>query len=169
MHTVYWGHLYSWFNFVIFLFIIFFFSNPETKRKDWGKHWTTTKYNMYDSWIMMIQTWHRQQNISLYKNISKMPKLWKQMIWRRTVLNPEAVNKPGFYLDQIIHVWMVLFLVGILTSFLFCSIFSTRNIDFFFWNFPLEQKVKCVYRRKDNNNKMLFNIQCKLISYALAP
>ena len=33
-----------------------------------------------------------------------MPKLWEQMILRRTVLNPEAVNKPGFYLDQIIHV-----------------------------------------------------------------
>ena len=64
---------------------------------------------------------------------------------------------------------MVLFLIGILTSFLFCSIFSTWNIEFFFLNFPLEQKVTCVYRRKDNNDKMLFNIQCKLISYALAP
>lgn len=70
-----------------------------------------------------------------------MPKLWEQMILRRTVLNPEAVNKPGFYLDQIIHVWMVLFLIGILTSFLFCSIFSTWNIEFFFEIFPWNKRL----------------------------
>ena len=51
----------------------------------------------------------------------------------------------------------------------FCFVvFFQHGTLIFFFKFPLEQKVKCVYRRKDNNNKMLFNIQCKLISNALA-